>query len=742
MVELLSPAGTYEGFLAALSAGADAVYAGGQCFSARAYAGNLSDAELLSAIETTHILGKKLYLTLNTLCKEREFKDIYDYLAPLYERGLSGVIVQDIGIVRYLRKEFPLLPVHASTQMSICGIEGINYMRDLGVSRVVPARELTLEEIKNIRNMTDVELECFIHGAMCYSYSGQCLFSSFLGGRSGNRGRCAQPCRLPYDMGSGFKYPLSMKDMCTLDVLDKLIEAGISSFKIEGRMKKPEYTMTVTKIYRKYIDLYYSGKLDTDVSEFKKDYELLTRQYVRGEAGTGYYFKRNGRDLISMTASSYNADSEISGVTENGTGVKDEIKITPATISVDMDGYFKAGENAVLILSRGENSVTVTGGLCQKAKKAPMDAQRIIKQLSKTGGTCFCAGAVRIEAGEDVFISVGELNDLRRKGLEALAASLITPYLRKTGEGRPESVEDKDEGEGIAEHTPENNMDTVDHIGENVKVNGPEYTLCFETTEQLLAALNEKYAGYFKRIYVEASLLESAKDLILSGAPGAEIYAALPYVIRNDDMGTVENIIRQVNEDPDIMGVLVRSYEGLGLCNRLLDGDKPVVTDAGLYTLNSSACRHFLEGGAAVLTLPLELNIHEIRERGHLGESELLYYGRINMMLSAGCIEKTKGSCHRGKDGENKVSYITDRYKQKLPVIRDCEFCYNRVLNPKPLCLFSELDAIRNSKIGAVRFHFTIESGNEVSEILSRAFGDGPLKTADHTKGHFRKSVL
>ncbi|MBQ3786489.1 MAG: U32 family peptidase, partial [Lachnospiraceae bacterium] len=423
-VELLSPAGTYEGFLAAISAGADAVYAGGQCFSARAYAGNLSDDELLSAIDTVHILGKKLYLTLNTLCKEREFSNIYAYVAPLYERGLDGVIVQDVGIMRYLKKEFPELPLHASTQMSISGIDGINCMRDMGVSRVVPARELTLEEIKNIRNKTDMELECFIHGAMCYSYSGQCLFSSFLGGRSGNRGRCAQPCRLPYKCVDYSGYPLSMKDMCTLDILPELIAAGISSFKIEGRMKKPEYTHTVTGIYRNFIDLVYAGKFDRDSKEFKKDYGYLTRQYVRGEAGTGYYYKRNGRDLISLTSSSYNADSEISG------DIKEEFKISPATVSVDMKAYLAVGSEAVLTVNCGDTVISVTGGMCQSALKAPLDEERIKKQLTKTGGTLFSVRDIDVKLQGDIFISMGELNDLRRKAFNALYDAMAQPFFR------------------------------------------------------------------------------------------------------------------------------------------------------------------------------------------------------------------------------------------------------------------------------------------------------------------------
>ena len=261
-VELLAPAGNYESFLGAICAGADAVYLGGEKFGARAYADNFSEEEICRAVSYAHVFGRKVYLTVNTLMKESELEELIPYLEPFYLAGLDGVIVQDIGALLAIKEAFPGLELHASTQMSITGSYGAGMLKELGVVRVVPARELSLSEIESLGRETGLEIEAFIHGAMCYCYSGQCLFSSILGGRSGNRGRCAQPCRLPYRIGGDGKpgteqYPLSLKDMCTISFLPKLIEAGISSFKIEGRMKKPEYAAGVTAIYRKYIDLYY-----------------------------------------------------------------------------------------------------------------------------------------------------------------------------------------------------------------------------------------------------------------------------------------------------------------------------------------------------------------------------------------------------------------------------------------------------------------------------------------------------
>ncbi len=248
-VELLAPAGDLACFRAAINAGADAVYLGGEQYGARAYAGNFSSEEIVRALQIAHMFGRKIYLTVNTLVKESEWAELIPYIEPLYEAGLDGVIIQDIGVLECLRQNFPGLELHASTQMTITGVYGAEFLKDLGVRRVVPARELSLDEIRAVKKKTDLEVECFIHGAMCYAYSGQCLFSSILGGRSGNRGRCAGPCRLPYkNARNKVQYPLSLKDMYTLPMIPELIQAGIDSFKIEGRMKSPEYVAGVTSM--------------------------------------------------------------------------------------------------------------------------------------------------------------------------------------------------------------------------------------------------------------------------------------------------------------------------------------------------------------------------------------------------------------------------------------------------------------------------------------------------------------
>ena len=298
-VEILAPAGSYSSFKAAMAAGADAVYAGGERFGARAYADNFTGEELIRAIREAHLFGKKLYLTVNTLLKDEEISELYDYLAPLYEAGLDAVIVQDVGVMDYVRTYFPDLDIHASTQMTITGSYGAKFLEEMGVTRVVPARELSLKEIRRIHEETLLEIECFVHGALCYCYSGQCLLSSMIGGRSGNRGQCAQPCRLPYSIDGEKRYYLSPKDICTLEIIPDLVDAGINSFKIEGRMKKPEYVAAVTSMYRKYTDLYLQkGRKGYQVSS--KDREMLMDLYNRGGSSQGYYKEHNGQDMMAL----------------------------------------------------------------------------------------------------------------------------------------------------------------------------------------------------------------------------------------------------------------------------------------------------------------------------------------------------------------------------------------------------------------------------------------------------------
>ncbi|WP_310605142.1 U32 family peptidase [Anaerosporobacter sp.] len=338
-IEILAPAGSYESLKAAVTASCDAVYIGGDLFGARAYANNLNEDTMMEAIDYAHIHDKALYLTVNTLLKEEELKSkLYSYIAKYYEHGLDAAIVQDLGVMHFLHRNFPELELHASTQMTLTMAEGANILKEYGVTRLVTSRELSLQEIKNIRENTDLEIESFVHGALCYCYSGQCLMSSIIGGRSGNRGRCAQPCRMPYDLYYEKKkltsgkdsYLLSPKDMCTLSIIPELVDAGIDSFKIEGRMKRPEYTALASHLYRKYVDLYqklgrkeYISYMEKHSDEFVRDEKDLMDLYNRGNFTKGYYVSHNGKDMMSLTRPNHNGVlvGEVVNVKGNNAGI-------------------------------------------------------------------------------------------------------------------------------------------------------------------------------------------------------------------------------------------------------------------------------------------------------------------------------------------------------------------------------------------------------------------------------------
>ncbi|MCR4749421.1 MAG: U32 family peptidase [Lachnospiraceae bacterium] len=426
--ELLAPAGRYECVSAAFNAGADAVYLAGKEFGARASAQNFTQEELLTTLDIAHLNNKKVYLTLNTLIKQREWDQLEGFLRPLYENALDGVIIQDMGLISYLKENFPKLSIHASTQMSVTGSRAAAFLKDMGVSRIVPAREISLDEIIDIKQSTDIEIEAFIHGAMCYCYSGQCLFSSFLGGRSGNRGRCAQPCRLSYTISENGKYinkenvryPLSLKDMCTVECIDKLIDAGIDSFKIEGRMKSPQYVAGVTSIYRKYIDRYLEdGRLDVK----KEDLEFLSRLYIRNDISNGYYFRHNSADMITALDPSYNEADQKLNEQISAQYVKPVKKLKVMGVVTLIPG-----QKASIILKYKDSVTQTEGDIVDKALNRPLSEDDVIKQLNKTGESYFEFERVEVQMEPDCFMPVKALNELRRKAFWELKENLTGGY--------------------------------------------------------------------------------------------------------------------------------------------------------------------------------------------------------------------------------------------------------------------------------------------------------------------------
>lgn len=740
-VELLSPAGNFDALKGAINAGADAVYLGGKSYGARAYADNFTADEICEGIHYAHVFGRKIYLTVNTLIKEKELDDLYHFMLPFYEKGLDGVIVQDMGVLRFLRHYFPGLLLHASTQMTITGPEGAALLKEEGISRIVPARELSLDELISLKQRTGVEIEAFIHGAMCYCYSGQCLFSSLLGGRSGNRGRCAQPCRLPYQVqaksprGHALKtslvqsegqscYPLSMKDMCTIDLLPKLIEAGIDSFKIEGRMKDPAYAAGVTAVYRKYIDRYYQVKENFQVS--KEDQKLLASLYIRSETEDGYYQRRNGRKMISLSSPAYSHTDEALL-----TSIRQKYIDTPLCHSAKAKIYLKAGERAELTLEMITDSrlkVCVAGEQAQEALRQPLSKSKIEEQLKKSGNSLIRIEEVTIDGAENIFMPISSLNELRRSAILALEKELVQAQMPKT--------EKKDTALNLS-------LYSASAIPRNLSLPRNLHASVM-TSSQLKAALEEGIG----RIYVDYGLLDKPLDLPAK----TELYGVAPYIVREGDKPYLERL-KELLLSGVLKGVLVRNLESAAFFSKNISADR-IVLDANLYIWNREALR-FWESYAGEFYLPVECNVREWREllgacQGRKLRAGAVIYGRLPMMITANCVRKTMGKC----GGERGITLMEDRYGKSFPVYSDCLCCYNVIYNSVPLSLHRQFPWKIPSD-GDYRLDFTLEQEEETRKIIrffhhlatcSEKEGAGATdKQApvfeEYTTGHFKRGV-
>lgn len=738
-VELLAPAGNYESFLGAIHAGADAVYLAGQKFGARAYADNFSEDELCRAIRYAHLYDRKVYLTLNTLVKESEFGDIYDYLNPYYQEGLDGIIIQDIGVLTYVRDNFPGLPIHISTQATVTGPAGASFFKQLGAVRVVPARELCLEEVKDIKEKTGLELETFIHGAMCYCYSGQCLFSSIAGGRSGNRGRCAQPCRLPYqlrlDGRNAFAreaYPLSLKDMCTIRNIPELIKAGIDSFKIEGRMKKPEYTAGVTSVYRKYIDRWYENP-----DKFKdiddRDIQKLSSLYIRSEVQNGYYFRHNGKEMITLNSPAYSgSDNKLLE------SIRKEFLVPEKKIDIDISLYCHVGHPVSLTMYLSEQPIyciSCTGAIAEEASGQPVNKAILEEKISKLGNTFFKAKNCNIEVDDNCFISMKELNELRREAVSQLEDAILkqkNDILKRSAElcipGNEENIKDLSSKRDACVINQDNTC----------------YSALVTTAKQLNVCISE--AAFFNRLYIESDLIfgcdhKSVRDIINNlklNNKQLKIFIALPFIIRLRDSEYLSNLKEYLDDNP-IDGCLVRNVEELGLFTSGMFRNVKVelATDVGMYCFQSKSVMEYNKY-ADTISLPFELNRAEKKNLMSKFDDvffEQVVYGRIPMMITANCLAKTAGRCN--KSPEDMV--LVDRYNHKFIVQNICSHCYNIIWNCIPMSLHAKKDDYNNC---IKRIWFTTESEKETKAIIdffSKRISDFPLK--EYTLGHEKRGV-
>ncbi len=793
--ELLAPAGSMESLKAAVNAGADAVYIGGNRFGARAYADNPDQEQLKEAIDFCHVHGRLLYMTVNTLLKEQELeKELYRYLLPLYEQGLDAVIVQDLGVLAFIRKQFPDLAIHASTQMSVTGADGAQLLKDLGVTRVVTARELSLKEIKMIYEKTGMELESFVHGALCYCYSGQCLFSSIIGGRSGNRGRCAQPCRLPYELYQENRrisseegaYLLSPKDMCTLELLPKILKSGVYSLKIEGRMKKPEYTAGVVRIYRKYLDLCLreQGRFFEVTQDDKRE---LMDLYNRGGFNQGYYEMQNAREMIALKRPNHcgvaaakvtalkKGEIELQAVEELfkgdvlealeakeprkteftlGRNRKKEERFTvklPITGKIKKGWIFHRTKNKTLLeeISReyvyGNYQEKINGRL------KILKNQPVILELGMGEKT------VRIESDPPMEAQNQPLTEEKvRKQMEKTGNSsfrfenlkidiedgVFLP-VQKLNELRREGLE-KLKQMIVLSYRREKRQP---YLEQKEEIKRQETTALFvelDNQDGLMELLKiREVRGFYMNDSAWEPLdneTEKKKTVDICHRAGKMCFYAMPMIFRMETRKRYEESWNRIIEC-GFDGMLVRNLEEIQfLKERNYEGE--IVADHNLYTYNKQA-RSFLKScGVKRDTAPLELNKKELAQRKCEG-SEIVLYGRIPLMVSAQCLKKTTKGCNKKMEW----LLLKDRKKKGFPIKTVCRFCYNIIYNEVPLSLMEEWGEIKQLYPDTVRLCFTTESKEEITEITTKFaqcifYGQSPEKrNQEFTRGHFKRGV-
>lgn len=802
-VEILAPAGSYESLKVAVNAGCDAVYIGGSRFGARAFANNLDEETMIEAINYVHLHNKKIYMTVNTLLKERELEEeLYQYILPFYKAGLDAVIVQDMGVLHFIHRNFPKLPIHASTQMTLTGSYGINLLDGMGVTRLVPARELSLEEIKDLRKHTNMEIETFVHGALCYCYSGQCLLSSMIGGRSGNRGRCAQPCRMIYGLDGERKknpYKLSPKDICTLDLIPQLVEAGIDSFKIEGRMKRPEYTAYTTYLYRKYTDLYLqlgSFEYEEYQRKHKKEWEIERRNlmdlYNRGSFTEGYYTKYHGADMMSMNRPNHNGVlvgtvKEVKGTKAKfvlkediyGQDIlefrnKDGESLYDYTVKNDMSSGsivtapFKAGskiekgnfvyrtknQNLLCFIKENwietEKKIPITGTVIARASQPfqmILSYQQGEDKISVDVKGDVVDTAVRQPVTKEKLAAlINKISDTNYEfiRLEVKMEEDIFIPVGKVKMLRRKALEQLEEK--ILEQYKRENPDLI----------GEENQLYREETEKrnTKEAVNQFFVVISKKEQLEPVLKQTEIDRIaletdtfsqteieelgsIIKEAGKECFLALPRVYRK---GKSDDFLSYDNANID--GYLVRSMEQIGLLKKR--NKKLIMLDFNLYTMNREAKQFYHELGIHEYSASLELNYKELADTG-LEDSAILIYGHIPLMVTAQCLLKNQGACEKNRKKKS-PHILTDRVGKKYFVLNHCKHCYNIIYDGTPLSLLEESEIIKKWNPSFLRLDFTIEEKEEVTAVLKYfidtfRYNKKTDKLEGTTKGHFYRGI-
>lgn len=693
-MELLAPAGSMEALRAAVCNGADAVYLGADTFNARINARNFSAADLQEAVVYCHVRGVKVHLTLNTLVLDREMPRAAELIRLAASCGVDAFIVQDLGVVSLCRQLAPDVPIHASTQMSIHSLEGVMEAAALGCSRVVLARELPAEEIAHICKKSPVEIEVFVHGALCMCYSGQCYLSSVIGRRSGNRGQCAQPCRLPYGYGrfESTRYPLSLKDNCLAGELDELRRMGVASIKIEGRMKRPEYVAIVTRAYRTVLN---GGKLTpSDLQELETAFSRqgFTDGYFRGQTGSDMFGRRQeGEDTADLFASAR-------ATYEQG---------EPQRIGVRFYAMIRRGEPAQLAVEDPDGNLCRTRGpVPEQAVYRSLTPQDLEQQLKKTGGTPYLCTAVRSSLDPDLMLPASAINAMRRDVIAELTA--------KRGRAAPARLNAYDEPpryDGIA--------------GE------PQLTIAVRTAGQITSRMLSMKPTV---LYVPLSELAEHPDLPQRVSVETQLAAILPRVIWSGELAPVARQLRTVYE----MGVRQVLAGNLGQLHIARAAGFAVRGDFGLNIVNSRAMRYLREQGLDSQLLSFELTLPQIRDISKAVPAELLIYGRLPLMLMENCVMKNRTGICACQTGTVR---LVDRVGEEFPIVKDPGTCRNVLLNGKKLYLLDKKDALRGMGLWALRLQFTTENPGEIDKVLMDYQGRAVFDAGSYTRGLYSRGV-
>lgn len=692
-LEILSPAGSFEALKAAIDSGADAVYFGGKALSARKNAVNLSNEEIIEAVRYAHLRSAKLYAAVNTLVFDTELKQAFDFIKFCYTSGVDGIIVQDLGIAHMVKKYFPDLRMHASTQMTIHNLQGAREAQKLGFSRVVLSRELSLKEISYIAQNCDIELEVFVHGALCMSYSGQCLFSSFLGGRSGNRGACAQPCRLNYTLldengnmlSEKDKYLLSLKDLCLVEYISELKNAGVTSLKIEGRMKGEAYVSAVTGIYNKY-------RSGTKVSEDDKN--LLQNIFSRDGFTQGHFKNAHGREMLSYEK---NHDNIFASATDDVIDKARAFANNLRKIYIDAKFIMKKGEPAYFeAVYNGKTFSALGDTVAEPASSMPVDKDRIDKQLRKLGSTNFEYNSLYIDAGDGLYVPVKEINNIRRKLIEEIEAYIVSS-------GRQYNRED-----------------FLLPKFSNKEAATQAYTASVLTRAQADAC----YDLGFSKIYIPYSLYKQDKSRY---DMEPDVYCVKLPPVNHDSKNNDFSFI-------NVNSVCITNIGQIGM----VSPDLTKYADYRLNVYNSLSFKKLSQLGFDAVCLSPELTLSQMKNLCRINKSEVLVYGRVALMTVKNCLVKSSLNKCGCKDGE--IYYLRDRKNICFPTRCIKGECVNIIYNSAPIYMADRMNEVSKIKPHLLRFDFTTETPQEISRILND-YEKGKKSNNFFTRGHFYNGV-